>query len=118
MTTNNDVQNVANAVMDQYKKQLNDAITGHEKLLEQSRVQLAAMVEESNQQMAKLIAEMGPGGQPQEAKPMPEVAWVPRAPGEPADHLVLNPQAVELIDKLFKAINEVLPELAKLVKKR
>lgn len=118
MTTGTDVQSVANTVMDQYKKQLNEAITGHERLLEESRRHLEQMVEESNQQMAKLIAEMGTAQSVEPAKPMAEVAWVAATPDGKKDHLVLNPQAVELIDRLFTAINEVLPELAKLVKKR
>lgn len=116
MTTNADIQAVADSVLDKYKAQLNEAIAGHEKLLEHSRDHLAKMVAESNQQMAELMAKVNASAPP--AKPLAEVAWVSATGDGEKDHLVLNPQAVALIDKLFSAINQVLPELAKLVKNR
>jgi hypothetical protein len=118
MTDPQDISTIADQVMDKYKAQLNVAIGEHDAMLEKARAGMAELIAESNQQFTELAAQMQASMGQEPAKPMPEVAWVPSTPGGKPDHLVLNPQAIELIDKLFTAINEVLPELAKLVKRR
>ena len=75
------------------------------------------MIAESNQQLSQLAEKMSVEAAEPEA-PKPEVAWVAASPDGKKDHLVLNPQAVEMLDRLFGAINDVLPEIAKLIKKR
>ena len=104
---------LAEQILEQYKSQLDSVVNSHNAMLDKARGELAAVIEKSNAEVSKLMTELQQqaGLGPEAAKPQPEVAWV-------EDHLVLNPPAIEMFDRLFTAINDVLPELAKLVKKR
>ena len=104
---------LAEQILEQYKSQLDSVVNSHNAMLDKARGELAAVIEKSNAEVSKLMMELQQqaGLGPEAAKPQPEVAWV-------KDHLVLNPPAIEMFDRLFTAINDVLPELAKLVKKR
>lgn len=118
MSNDKTIGNIAEEVMGRYQDQLNLMVKQHETMLTQSRANLEQLIAESNAQMTELVSKVGLGQSQPPDHGGPEVAWVAAQPDGKKDHLVLNPQAIALIDKLFTAINEVLPELAKLVKRR
>jgi hypothetical protein len=102
---------LAEQVLDSYRTQLDNVVNSHTAMLDKAKGELAAVIEKSNAEVAALMQELLRQSNPEPEKPKPEVAWV-------KDHLVLNPEAIKMFDRLFTAINEILPELAKMVKKR
>ena len=115
------VKTAVDNVIEGYSTQLGTVMSEHNELLENSRREMEALVSKSNEQLAKLSTELNKqaalaqstleGEAVEEVKPKPETAWV-------KDHLVLNPEAVAMINDLFDKLQDLLPEIAKLVKPR
>jgi uncharacterized coiled-coil protein SlyX len=93
-------------LIEAYTKALNDAVAAHTQLISQSQADLAATMDKAKAELESLVK----SAEQVEEKPLPESAWV-------KDHLVLNQEAVELFQGLFKAISDLVPELKKLAHK-
>ena len=93
----------ANELIAAYTRSLNEAVEAHAKLVADSQKELDATIEKAKGSLAELVEKAEKEGE----VPQPESAWV-------KDHLVLNKEAVDLFQNLFKAIGELVPELKKL----
>lgn len=97
--------------MDKYRDQLNSVVQQHTEMLENAQSTMADLIAKSNQEMLELATKLNTQLAAEQEPPKPEVAWV-------KDHLVLNPPAVDMFNRLFVVMQEVLPELAKIAKGR
>jgi hypothetical protein len=96
----------ADQLIEAYTEALNNAVKAHTQLVAKSQADLAATIENAKTELESLVK----SAEVIDEKPLPESAWV-------KDHLVLNKEAVELFQGLFKAISDLVPELKKLTHK-
>lgn len=107
-------EQVAADTVAQYQRNLETIVEKHTDMIQSAQSELASLIEESNLKVQDLAARMAAGGVVQEEGP--ESAWVAPDGGEP--HLVLNPKAVLLFQRMLDGLAELLPEIEKLIRQR